>query len=227
MHTYLTPEPITCEVRNAAGSVTVDLTDTPTTTVELVPSGHGGVLDDMFRSVWGGPDTPPPGDAADDVLVEFENNRLIVDTEPARRQWHTGFVVRISAPIGSGVRTRTESANIALRGVADRGEGKTAAGDIDVESAGRHLSLRTVSGDIAVHDATSGTLDLAAVSGSLSIGVRPGAAAKVDLSTVSGRARSDFPVQRRLDGATLTIKGRTVSGNISLHTADSGTAPTD
>ena len=47
------------------------------------------------------------------------------------------------------------------------------------------------------------------------------------VSTASGRARSDFPVQRRLDGATLTIKGRTVSGNISLHTADSGTAPTD
>ena len=226
MQTYLTPEPITCEVRNATGSVTVELSDTPTTTVELLASGNGGggFLDDMFRSVWGGPNSVPQGDAVDDVVVEFENNRLIVDTEPAHRQWHTGFVVRISAPSGSGIRTRTESADIIVRGVPDRVEVKTSAGNVDVESTGRHASLRTVSGDIDVHDAADGTVDVAAVSGSLSIGVHAGAAAKVELSTVSGRARSDLPVQAKLDGAALTIKGRTVSGNVTLHAADAGSS---
>jgi len=224
MHTYLTPEPITCEVRNATGSVTVELADTPTTTVELLAAANSGFLDDMFRSVWGGPNSVPQGDAVEDVVVEFENNRLIVDTEPAHRQWHTGFVVRIKAPVGSGIRTRTESADIVVRGVPDRVEVKTAAGRVDVESTGKHASLRSVSGDIDVHDAVEGTVDIAAVSGSLSIGVHAGAGAKVDLATVSGKARSDLPVQAQLDGATLTIKGRTVSGNVSLHAADAGSS---
>ena len=79
--------------------------------------------------------------------------------------------------------------------------------------------VRTVSGDIEVRDAARGTVDLAAVSGSLSIGVHAGAAAKVDLTTVSGQARSELPVVGPIDGSALTIKGRTVSGGIVLASA--------
>ncbi|MEO5832049.1 MAG: DUF4097 family beta strand repeat-containing protein [Nakamurella sp.] len=227
MHRFLTPEPITCELRNAAGAVTVDLTDTSMTTVEVITADEtpGGFLDDVIRSVsgWGPTAEPAPGlsdDATDDVVVEFENGKLVVDSEAARRRWHTGFIVRVTAPSGSGVRARTESAAVGVSGTTDRLEIKTASGAVHVaQSAGKAL-VRTVSGDIDIRDASAGTVDLAAVSGSLHVGVHAGVAAKVELTTVSGTAHSALAVQDTIEGSTLTIKGRTVSGAVSLASAD-------
>ena len=53
MHTFLTPEPITLEIRNASGEIRVDLADVATTTVDVVAtSSHPfGFLDDVFRAV--------------------------------------------------------------------------------------------------------------------------------------------------------------------------------
>ncbi len=227
MHNYLTPEPITCEVRNAAGAVTVDLTETSMTTVEVITADDapGGFLDDVIRSVsgWTPAAEPAPGlsdDATEDVLVSFENGKLIVDSEAARRRWHTGFIIRITAPAGSGIRARTESAGVGITGPADRIEVKTASGAVNVGTTAGKAMVRTVSGDIDIRDAARGTVDLAAVSGSLHVGVHAGVAAKVELTTVSGTARSSLPVVERIEGSALTIKGRTVSGAVSLASAD-------
>ena len=53
MHTFLTPEPITLEIRNASGEIRVDLADVATTTVDVVASlvHPFGFLDDVFRAV--------------------------------------------------------------------------------------------------------------------------------------------------------------------------------
>lgn len=228
MHHFLTPEPITCEVRNAAGAVTVDLTATSMTTVEVITADDapGGFLDDVLRSVsgWTPTDQPAPGvsdDATEDVVVTFENGTLMVDSEPAHRRWRTGFIVRITAPSGSGIRARTESAAVGITGATDRIEVKTASGAVDVGRSGGRAMVRTVSGDIAIRDASAGTVDLAAVSGSLHVGVHAGVAAKVELTTVSGTARSSLPIVERIEGSALTIRGRTVSGAVSLGSADS------
>ena len=52
MHTFLTPEPITVEIRNASGEIRVDLADVATTTVDVVAStSHPlGFLDDVIRA---------------------------------------------------------------------------------------------------------------------------------------------------------------------------------
>lgn len=52
MHTFLTPEPITLEIRNASGDIEILLTDTQTTTVDVVAStSHPlGFLDDVFNA---------------------------------------------------------------------------------------------------------------------------------------------------------------------------------
>ncbi len=227
MHHYLTPEPVTCEIRNAAGAVTVDLTDTSMTTVEVITADDapGGFLDDVIRSVsqWTPTQEPAPGvsdDATEDVVVSLDDGRLVVDSEPARRRWHTGFIVRVTVPTGSGVRVRTESAGVGITGAAERIEVKTSSGAVNVGQAAGRALIRTVSGDIDVRDASRGTVDLAAVSGALHVGVHPGVAAKVELSTVSGTAHSALAVGERIEGSELTIKGRTVSGSVSLATAD-------
>ena len=147
MHSYLTPESITCEIRNAAGAVTIDLTDTSMTTVEIIAADEqpGGFLDDVIRSVsgWGNRPEPVPGlsdDAAGDVLVEFENGKLIVDSEPARRRWQTGFVVRVTAPTGSGIRVRTESAAVVVLGHCgpDRDQVRVGSGQRRIVQRKRH-----------------------------------------------------------------------------------------
>ncbi len=55
MYTYLTPEPITLEILNPDGSVTVELSETTTTTVtvEATSSTPFGFLDDLVRSFGG------------------------------------------------------------------------------------------------------------------------------------------------------------------------------
>lgn len=226
MHSYLTPDPITCEIRNGGGAVKIDLAETSMTTVEVITSDGepGGFLDDMIRTVsgWGGRPEPVPGqsdDATDDVIVEYDKGKLIVDSESARRRWHTGFIVRITAPSGSGIRARSESSGVAVTGTADRIEIKTASGPVSIESCTGNTMVRSVSGDVEVRDAERGTIDLATVSGSLRIGVHPGVAAKVDLTTVSGQATSALPVVGPIEGSCLTIKGRTVSGGITLESA--------
>ena len=52
MHTFLTPEPITIEIRNASGEIRVDLADVATTTVDVVASSSHplGFLDDVIRA---------------------------------------------------------------------------------------------------------------------------------------------------------------------------------
>jgi len=56
MHTFLTPDPITIEIRNSSGEVRLDLADVTTTTVEVTASSSHpfGFLDDVFRAVAGG-----------------------------------------------------------------------------------------------------------------------------------------------------------------------------
>ena len=122
--------------------------------------------------------------------------------------------IRVGAAGALSVRT----ASGAVR--ADR-----AAGDVDVHSAsGRvhvgqaegSVRVRTASGDIAVEEAIRGTIELAAASGDLRVGVRAGVVALLDLTTVSGRVRSELPVDDTppVGGAELEIRSHTMSGNV-------------
>ncbi len=274
MHSFLTPEPVTIEIRNSAGSVQVDLADVTTSTVDVVagPSHPLGFLDDVIRAARAqftggraggrGDDGYEPGDGADRpvddpadrVRVDLrphgtggESATLIVDTDPARDGWRSSFTVHVTAPAGSGVRVQTQSANTIATGIAGRVEVRTASGDVRVEqvlgrsvvqtasgdvaindtaecdirtasgdievrrvraeallhstsgeirvdAADGDLSARTVSGDLRVHDASSGRAELITVSGDVEVGVHAGTLAAIDLATVSGSTSNDFVV---------------------------------
>ncbi len=229
MHTFLTPEPIVLEIRNAAGDVRVDLADTATTTVEITAStAHPfGFLDDVLRSVGGrgrrGRDSQPDDMTGQPVSFEDEQiddptervrvdlidgtdrgpSTLIIDTDQARNGWRTAFSIRITAPLGSGVRAQSQSADIVVTGEADRLELRTASGDVSVDRVSGHAVVQTASGDVSI-----------------------GSAAKTEVRTASGevvlRESSDEAVLHttsgniRVERPRADLMARSVSGDVRL-----------
>jgi DUF4097 and DUF4098 domain-containing protein YvlB len=122
--------------------------------------------------------------------------------------------------IGSARATRVHSAsgNVRVDRAGGDAEVHSASGDVRVGVAEGSVNAKTASGDVTVEDARSGMVSLNAASGDLHVGVRAGVTAHLDVSSVSGRIRSDLPIDDAApeSGASLDVRARTVSGNILI-----------
>lgn len=230
MHTFLTPDPITVEIRNASGEIRVDLADVASTTVDVVAStSHPlGFLDDLIRTArsqfsnktfaGGRPGFDTPADAGGDLpedpvervrvdlrqpVDEHGAATLIVDTDPARNGWKSSFTVHVTAPQHSGIRIQSQSAEVEVTGPAERLEVRTASGDVRVDDVYGPSVVQTASGDIAVR--STATCDLRSASGDIAV------------RHVSGEAvahSTSGDVEVTVAGAD--VKGRTVSGELRV-----------
>ncbi len=248
MHTFLTPDPITLEIRNAAGDIQIELTDTQTTTVSVTPvTSHPlGFLDDVLKAFGGrghqfanrigsqfgergpfgdqrtatdrthpGPDGSTLTDVADLVRVEHRDGdspTVIVDTDPARDGWRSGFTVTVTAPAGSNIRVQSQSSNVTLTGAAQLVDVRTASGDVRLhETLGKTL-VQTASGNVSV--ALAGAqVDVRTASGDVQVGPVGGDAL---IHTTSGDIR--------LGAVAGNISARSVSGDVRVADAVAGQA---
>lgn len=233
MQTFLTPEPITIEIRNSAGSVQVDLADVTTSTVDVVagPSHPLGFLDDVIRAAkaqfagsrtggdgmpGGDRDDRPLDDPTERVRVDLRpraagggSPTLIVDTDPARDGWKSAFTVHVTAPAGSGIRVQTQSATAVTTGIADRVEVRTASGDVRLEQVLGRSVVQTASGDVTIADTAE--CDVRTASGDIEVRrVRT----EAQLHSTSGEIR--------VDGAGDDLSARTVSGDVRVADAAPG-----
>jgi DUF4097 and DUF4098 domain-containing protein YvlB len=96
-----------------------------------------------------------------------------------------------------------------------------ASGRVEIGTAEGSVSAKSASGDITVAEVSRGRVEVSAASGDLRIGVRAGAVARLDLYTISGRARSELPVEDAAPdgGSTVDIQAKTVSGNVLVSRA--------
>jgi hypothetical protein len=119
-------------------------------------------------------------------------------------------------PVSGRARLRTGSGSVSVASTGGVTEIKTGSGDISVGEVGADLGVRTGSGDVAVADARSGSLLMTTGSGGLRIGVHPGVRAELDLSSGSGRARSELEVSAVApeQPAAVQLRGRTGSGDV-------------
>lgn len=234
MQTFLTPQPITIEIRNSAGAVQIDLADVTTSTVDVVPAqSHPlGFLDDVIRAAKaqfagsrsggseGGPggyrDDRPLDDPTERVRVDLrqhgaggESATLIVDTDPARDGWKSAFTVHVTAPAGSGVRVQTQSANTVTTGIADRVEVRTASGDVRIDQVLSRSVVQTASGDVSVADTAE--CEIRTASGEIELRRARSAA---QLQSTSGEIR--------VDDAGDDLSARSVSGDVRVGDAASG-----
>jgi|GEM_PF-1358766 len=255
MQTFLTPEPITIEIRNAAGEIRVDLADVTTTTVDVVATAAHpfGFLDDVFRAVasktqfagdrkafaGGGnrfgetsfdSDTgSTPDDPSERVRVDLREAAngegtatLIVDTDPARDGWRSAFTVHVTAPVASGIRIQSQSANVTVTGSAEKLETRTASGDVRVGDVVGRSVVQTASGDVIV--STTGECDLRTASGDIEVHSVAGEAVvhstsgdvRLDVTGGDVNARSVSGDVRALDVTAGRAEVITVSGDVEI-----------
>ncbi|BDZ44419.1 DUF4097 family beta strand repeat-containing protein [Naasia aerilata] len=100
-------------------------------------------------------------------------------------------------------------------------EAKLSYGDLEIERALASVTAKTAYGSIRVTEVTAGSVQLESGYGQISIGVREGIPAWLDLSSKAGRVRNE------LDGGgvpgpserTVAVRARTQYGDISIRRA--------
>jgi DUF4097 and DUF4098 domain-containing protein YvlB len=248
--------PIEADIHNDAGSVQVTAADTTEITYRISPAG--------------GRDSE---EAAAKTTVEFDRNRLVIQTPRWRFGRSYELDITVTLPTGSSVEVGTASAEASCRGTYDKltvdtasgsvdaeqvtGDAwlKTASGSVRVDTVGGRADLRSASGDVAAGaigygkaetasgdislgrvdgevsvGTASGSISIASlsgpaslngVSGNIRVGLAAGVAARLNMSSLTGDVRSELLVddQRPAQGEPVDISARTVSGNITIHSA--------
>jgi DUF4097 and DUF4098 domain-containing protein YvlB len=120
----------------------------------------------------------------------------------------------------------TASGDARVTSAGDGLEIRTASGDVVVGRAAGHVTLGTASGDVAVSAVEHGTVRLKTVSGDANVGVVAGQRVWLELSSVSGRMRSELDGEQGGGSgpATVSITARTVSGDVRVTRAVSAPA---
>ena len=119
---------------------------------------------------------------------------------------------------GGALAVSTGSGDVQVRNVAGRLAVKTGSGDVQVGESSDDVAFSTGSGDLQVGLAHRGSFVIKGASGDVRIGVPSGTPVWTDISTVTGRIRSDLePVGAPAEGQEhLEIRAKTASGDITL-----------
>jgi hypothetical protein len=128
----------------------------------------------------------------------------------------TGSGDVVLGAVGGRARIRTGSGTVRVGAVAGSTDIKAGNGDVAIGEVRADVGVRTGTGAVSVADALAGRMDLTTGSGGLTIGVHAGVLAELDLSSGSGRARSELDVRQTAPAGepVLWLRGRTASGDV-------------
>jgi hypothetical protein len=117
---------------------------------------------------------------------------------------------------------RAGSGSVSLGEVGGSVQSGFGSGDLAVETAHGNVSSRAGSGDAHIGCAF-GDVEFTAGSGKVSVGLPEGVSARLDVTSGSGRVRSELPIEdgpRSDNKKSITVRARTGSGDIHLFRAD-------
>jgi putative adhesin len=122
------------------------------------------------------------------------------------------------------VNVQTASGDVAIQRARGDVHAQLVSGDVWIRDALRSVALNTVSGDVRLEAVVEGSIDLAAISGDILVGVRRGSRVYVDCNTVSGSTSSELelsdapssPAEGADAGPQLDLRAKTVSGDIAI-----------
>jgi hypothetical protein len=100
-------------------------------------------------------------------------------------------------------------------------EAKLSYGDLEITKALGSVSAKTAYGSIQLREVSSGSIQVESGYGQVTIGVRPGVPAWLDLSSKDGHVRNELDGDRAPDASeqTVAVRARTQSGDISIQHA--------
>jgi DUF4097 and DUF4098 domain-containing protein YvlB len=139
----------------------------------------------------------------------------------------------------SGARVHTSAGDVTISTVEGAAEASTsygeirigravgdlrldsACGDITVDSALASVGAKTKYGQVRVHEAVQGSLDLETSYGTVEAGIREGTATWLDVAASSGRVRNLLTPSAGPEGSedSLHVRARTAYGNIVIRRA--------
>lgn len=97
-------------------------------------------------------------------------------------------------------------------------EAKLSYGDLEVTRALASVAAKTAYGSISLHEVSNGSVEVESGSGQVTIGVRPGVAAWLDLVSKVGQVRNRLASDRapHPDEQAVAVRARTQAGNITV-----------
>ena len=127
--------------------------------------------------------------------------------------------------VGADLDVQTASGDLQAGVVDGDIHAQLVSGDLHVREAGASVSANSVSGDQRFEAVQQGRVDVKAISGDVSIGIRSGSRFYVDANTVSGDTSSEFelgdaPAQEvDPDAPLVEVFVKTVSGDVRIERA--------
>jgi len=120
--------------------------------------------------------------------------------------------------VGRNASVTQGSGSTVLAEVAGEAKVTTGSGHIEVGKSGDSLEAFTASGKIEIGRVDHGRVRAKTVSGKVTVGVAKGTAALLDVSTMSGRVRSELePSAAPVDGEPhVELVISTLSGNVEV-----------
>jgi hypothetical protein len=130
----------------------------------------------------------------------------------------------LSGEVEEDATLKTVSGDVRIDRVGGDLKLTTVSGDANVRSIGGSVEAKTVSGDVRLDSVREGHVTLQSVSGDIAVGVEAGTNLDVDAGSVSGDLSSEVPLGSDAasaagDGPTLVVRGKSVSGDFRVFRA--------
>ena len=194
MQTFATPAPITAILGIPAGRIQFIAADRDSTTVEIRPANPAKGRDVKLAA---------------QITAAYGDGILQITSPAGNRVLGSSGAVEVTVQLPTGSRVEAKAASAEFTTAGQLGEVTfdssqatikvdeaatarltTADGDITVGRLGGDTEIRTVRGEIAVTEATRGTVVLRTETGAITIGAAAGVSAALDAGTTLGRIRN-------------------------------------
>jgi DUF4097 and DUF4098 domain-containing protein YvlB len=161
--------------------------------------------------------------------LRTSHGHVVVDRAVGNADLSTGSgEVRVDEVDGSLV-VRNSNGDTRIGTITGDLRVKAANGDIVVGRAPRTVVARTACGDIRIGEVVQGVVELKSGAGELEIGIHPGTAAWLDVSSQYGRVHNalDTAEGPAPSDETVEIRARTGLGDIAIRRSSGTTPPQD
>ena len=124
--------------------------------------------------------------------------------------------------VGGALQVQSASGDVAVGKVGGEARIRTASGDVGVGEAGASVDVHTASGDQRLDVVSQGRVELKSASGDLTVGIRRGTRAWLDVRSISGETESELDVADPPvddEGPLVEVAATTMSGDIRIERA--------